>query len=147
MRSTMSRPVGHTGKQHWPHGLSCHLAGLPPMLITGLGNWFFNFSIFRTFKAKKLQCRFQSKRNQPRFRAVKLYEVRAVLPPIPASFLPPDNWPSRRVVHPLIAHVPPADIRPAPVIKAAKRRQQAALCRSNNQKSAHKKPYTLVSSC
>lgn len=82
----MSRPVDQTGKQHWPHGLSCPLAGLPPILITDRGNRFFIFSFFQTFKVKKLQNRLQPERNQPRFRAVKLYEVRAVLPPIPASF-------------------------------------------------------------
>ena len=89
MRLTMSRPVDQTGKQHWPHGLSCPLAGLPPMLITGRGNWFFIFSIFRIFKVKKLQYRFQSERNQPRFRAVKLYEARRYYRPYLRLFYRP----------------------------------------------------------
>ena len=108
------RAVGQSGKQHWPHGLSCPLAGLPPILITDRGNRSFHFSFFRTFKVEKRQYRFQSKRNQPRRLAVKLYEVRAVLPPISAPVLPPDNRPNRRVVHPITALVPPAGIRPAP---------------------------------
>ena len=114
MRTTMSRPVDQTSKQHWPHGLSRPLAGLPPILITDRGNRFFIFSTLRTFKFKKLQNRLQSERNQPRFWAVKLYEAWAVLPPIPAPVLPPDNRPNRRVVHPITALVPPAGIRPAP---------------------------------
>lgn len=114
-------PVGHTGGQHWLHSLSCPLSELPPMLITDLGNRFFIFAFFRTCKIESRQYSFLCKRNQPRFWAVKLYEPWAVIPPIPAPILPPNNQPNRRAIRPQNALILPAGICSERYIQGCKR--------------------------
>lgn len=114
-------PVDQTGKRHRLRDLNCPLTELPPMLIIDLGNQFFIFVFFRTFKIENRQYPFILKRNQPRSWAVKLYEVWAVLPPIPAPVLPPNNRPNRRVVRPQNALILPAGIRAALCSQGCKR--------------------------
>lgn len=51
-------PVDQTGKRHRLRDLNCPLTELPPILITELGNRFFIFTFFRTFKTENRQYPF-----------------------------------------------------------------------------------------
>lgn len=51
-------PVDQTGKRHRLRDLNCPLTELPPILITELGNRFFIFTFFRTFKIENRQYPF-----------------------------------------------------------------------------------------
>ena len=147
VRATMSLTRRHTGGRHRLRSLGCSLSELPPMLITDLGNQFFIFVFFRTFKIENRQYPFILKRNQPRFWAVKLYEVWAVLPPIPAPVLPPNNRPNRRVVRPQNALILPAGIRAALCSQGCKRMTSNHALLIQRSEICNKKPYTLVCSC